>query len=368
LLSKLENGLLKIQIQFYLFSKKYKMNCFKVLFLVLFIFFSGFWLVNSNSNSFANKSPQLLWQWQIYSYGNKIIKEKNINITYDWIEGTICNKFKMDYKLDVKNQTITSLNITHTEKFCDLILNELENLFLNLTGNKYEYKNDSIKIFTDSGIVFLLRPDNKSNPQDSRCIFDWGIIHEWNCEFEDWKICNINDYFEGICKKSSYSKINSELIAAYNWSYSKQITTMQDYYLAKADKPITRAELAKMIVWFSTNVMNKEVPQKNKCKFNDIWNIDPNLEIAILQICNLWIMWKWIKTFRPNDYVTRAEFGTVLSRTLWWNENEWWSIYYENHLKMLKLKWIMNKIDFPLNKEIKGYVMLMLMRADKMFY
>ena len=78
----------------------------------------------------------------------------------------------MDYKLDVKNQTITSLNITYTEKFCDLILNELENLFLNLTGNKYEYKNDSIKIFTDSGIVFLLRPDNKSNPQDSRCIFD----------------------------------------------------------------------------------------------------------------------------------------------------------------------------------------------------
>ena len=74
-------------------------------------------------------------------------------------------------------------------------------------------------------------------------------------------------------------------------------------------------------------------------------------------------MGQWITSFKPKDYVTRAEFWTVLSRALWWDKNEWWSTYYENHLKALKSVWIMNKINTPMNKEIRWYVMLMLMRS-----
>ena len=127
---------------------------------------------------------------------------------------------------------------------------------------------------------------------------------------------------------------------------------------------ITRAELAKMMVWYSINVIWKETPTQFKCKFSDIWNIDPTLEIAVLQACDLWIMWQWITEFRPNDTVTRAEFWTVLSRALWWNKYEWWITYYQNHLKALKGYWIMNNISSPMDKEIRWYVMLMLMRSS----
>jgi len=74
-------------------------------------------------------------------------------------------------------------------------------------------------------------------------------------------------------------------------------------------------------------------------------------------------MGQWVTSFKPKDFVTRAEFWTVLSRALRWDKNEWWSTYYQNHLKALKAEWIMNKIDTPMNKEVRGYVMLMLMRS-----
>ena len=101
----------------------------------------------------------------------------------------------------------------------------------------------------------------------------------------------------------------------------------------------------------------------NKALFVLNSNINPDLVQSVTESCQLWLMWQWISDFRPKDSVTRAEFWTVLSRALWWDENEWWSTYYENHLKALKAEWIMNKIDTPMDKEVRGYVMLMLMRS-----
>jgi hypothetical protein len=37
--------------------------------------------------------------------------------------------------------------------------------------------------------------------------------------------------------------------------------------------------------------------------------------------CQLGLMGQNVETFKPNDIVTRAEFGTVLSRILRGNEN-----------------------------------------------
>ena len=78
-------------------------------------------------------------------------------------------------------------------------------------------------------------------------------------------------------------------------------------------------------------------------------------------------MWQWVTSFRPKDFVTRAEFGVVLSRALWWDKNEGWNTFYENHLKALKGEWIMNNISSPMDKEIRWYVMLMLMRSPTEF-
>ena len=46
-------------------------------------------------------------------------------------------------------------------------------------------------------------------------------------------------------------------------------------------------------------------------------------------------MWIWIENFRPFDLVTRAEFGTALSRMLFGLE-DWTDSYYSTHLAKLK--------------------------------
>ena len=124
---------------------------------------------------------------------------------------------------------------------------------------------------------------------------------------------------------------------------------------------ITREEIAKMISNFATNTLWKTPDTSKPCLFIDS-NINPDLVESVTKSCQLWLMGQWVTSFRPKDSVTRAEFWTVLSRALRWNKNEWWSTYYENHLKALKSEWIMTKIDSPMNKEVRGYVMLMLMR------
>lgn len=71
-------------------------------------------------------------------------------------------------------------------------------------------------------------------------------------------------------------------------------------------------------------------------------------------------------TFNPHGEVTRAEFGTALSRALYGDRYEWWSLYYAKYLDALKAAGIMNDIVNPENiKEPRWYAMLMFMRAGK---
>ena len=154
----------------------------------------------------------------------------------------------------------------------------------------------------------------------------------------------------------------SELQNAYEWAYINGITTMNSIEKANMKWNITREEMAKMISNYAVNILWKTPDTTKDCLFIDS-NINPDLVKSVTKSCQLWLMGQWVSSFRPKDSVTRAEFWTVLSRALWWNKNEWWSTYYENHLKALKSEWIMSKIDTPSNKEVRGYVMLMLMRS-----
>ena len=162
--------------------------------------------------------------------------------------------------------------------------------------------------------------------------------------------------------KEEVKKFWLKKIKAYYWSLSSGITTMKSVKKAKLDQYITRAEMAKMISNYAKNILWKTPDTTKACLFLNS-NVSADLVQYMTESCQLWLMWQWITDFRPNDYVTRAEFWTVLSRALWWNKNEWWSTYYENHLKALKSEWIMSKIDTPSSKEVRGYVMLMLMRS-----
>ena len=77
-------------------------------------------------------------------------------------------------------------------------------------------------------------------------------------------------------------------------------------------------------------------------------------------------MGQGITAFRPYDTISRAEFGTALSRVLWGDKYEGGTPYYANHLNALKSAAIMNQIaNAESTKEIRGYVMLMLMRSEE---
>lgn len=70
--------------------------------------------------------------------------------------------------------------------------------------------------------------------------------------------------------------------------------------------------------------------------------------------------------FDPNAVVTRAQFGTVLSRVSRGEKYDSSTLYYEDHLEALKASGIMKNITNPeRTKELRGWVMLMLMRAAK---
>jgi hypothetical protein len=77
-----------------------------------------------------------------------------------------------------------------------------------------------------------------------------------------------------------------------------------------------------------------------------------------------------IEKFNPNGLVTRAEFGTAFSRALNGGDAEKLAEmnkadpYYKEHLNFLKEEGIMTKIDTPTQLEVRGYVMLMMMRSD----
>jgi hypothetical protein len=121
--------------------------------------------------------------------------------------------------------------------------------------------------------------------------------------------------------------------------------------------------MAKMMATYAIEMMGSVVDTWRTCTFNDIGDQTEEMKSYIKLSCQLGIMWVGVTSFNPNWLVTRAEFGTVLSRILYGNTYNDWAFYYSNHLKILKEKWII-KDDNPKLEELRGYVMLMLMRAE----
>ena len=205
---------------------------------------------------------------------------------------------------------------------------------------------------------------------EDRCNLDWWKVY-WNeCMFDlneillwgAWNnFCSLWNYFNWNCKRPENKDFSQEMIAAYNWSYSKWITTMETIKQANTDKEITRAELAKMISNYAKNVLWKTPDTTKTCLFLNS-NVSADLVQYMTESCQLWLMWQGISDFRPNDSVTRAEFWTVLSRMLF-NTEDWTDKYYSTHLAKLKSEWIISN-DNPDLKELRWFVMLMLMRSD----
>ena len=160
--------------------------------------------------------------------------------------------------------------------------------------------------------------------------------------------------------------------AAYDYAYKNDITTMTSIDKANMEWNLTRIAMAKMLSNYAINILWLTPDTTKNCYFSDVSSdLDKQYDNWVTKACQLWLMGVWIDKFYPNWIVTRAEFWTVLSRAL--NAKDTTKLnrmnnanpYYSEHLNYLKEEWIMNNISNPNSLEMRGWVMIMLMRADK---
>ncbi len=177
------------------------------------------------------------------------------------------------------------------------------------------------------------------------------------------------EQLEKALASAENSNVDQELKDAYIYAFLKGITTQATIDDAQLDRGVTRAEMAKMMVIFATKVLWKEKVKTGTVQYADVDSSLGDLADYIQLACQLQIMGidangNPIKNFNPHGEVTRAEFATVLSRILYGSEhNQEWADFYSKHLEALKEASIL-KNTTPTMKELRGWVMLMLMRTS----
>lgn len=157
---------------------------------------------------------------------------------------------------------------------------------------------------------------------------------------------------------------NEELTDAYAYASTIGATTQATIDAANMYGTLIRSHMAKMLSEYAKEVLDRTPDTTKTCLFTDISNESEEMKGYILEACQLGLMGVGITAFNPNGVVTRAEFGTVLSRALYGDANNGGEPYYKKHLEALEEAGIMKQISNPTMKEIRGYVMLMMMRAD----
>jgi len=162
---------------------------------------------------------------------------------------------------------------------------------------------------------------------------------------------------------ASYS---DELQGAYDYAYGMGVTTQSSIENANMYGSLIRSHMAKMMVKFAKEVYGRTADTSLACEFTDVANQSDEMKGYITEACQMGLMGVGITAFNPNGTVTRAQFGTVLSRVLYGDTyNVDTNPYYADHLQALKDAGIMTMISNPDQLEVRGYVMLMMQRADE---
>jgi hypothetical protein len=91
---------------------------------------------------------------------------------------------------------------------------------------------------------------------------------------------------------------------------------------ANINGSLLRAHMAKMMVNYTKEVLGKTPDTNIVCVFTDIDDQSTELQGYIEEACQLGLMGVDTTEFNPNGTVTRAQFGTVLSRALYGTTNE----------------------------------------------
>lgn len=80
--------------------------------------------------------------------------------------------------------------------------------------------------------------------------------------------------------------------------------------------------MAKMISNFAITLGGLTPNTGANCDFTDITSQSAEMKFYIKLSCQLGLMGQGITKFDPTAVVTRAQFGTILSRVLWGNRYE----------------------------------------------
>lgn len=86
---------------------------------------------------------------------------------------------------------------------------------------------------------------------------------------------------------------------------------------ANMDGVLIRAHMAKMISNFAITLGGLTPDTGKQCIFGDTANQSAEMKFYIKLSCQLGLMGINMTNFDPNGEVTRAQFGTILSRVIW---------------------------------------------------
>ncbi len=299
-------------------------------------------------NNTQNNNPKL-WQFIMKTWKriHTIIQQDNdaptCDITYSPTKENRVAWKSVTATLTNCSETITWVELTHTFNENDTFIFE----FRDLVWNTWSQTGKVDRIIKTSS---SLKKDSCPDGDYSDSYYDWIC---WTSKDND----SVNEWFD------------QEIIDAYTRAYKNWITTMDTISKADMDWNLTRIAMAKMLSQYAINVLGKTPDTTRQNDFNDVSeNLDSEYDDWVTLAYQLWIMWINMlnNEFLPYNYVTRAEFVTALSRLLYntpdW-EYEWTSEYYTNHMNKLSQEKIITVTD-PTMKELRGYVMLMLMRSE----
>lgn len=282
-----------------------------------------------------------------------------------------------EIEIRVRDSSLITSWITKVRYSADLV-NRNAMWTANVVNNVASFKTNLFAYFA----IWNDKP-TRENPPTTWCIWcGWGIkIIIDECPDGDFS----PSYYDRDCwSEDSHNIVNycwvwrtkysQERVDAFQYAYWLWITTVCPIEDANLDWYILRKELAKMISEFAIKVIWLYPDfSKYECdRYRDIWKESEELQFYMKLSCRLWLMWlhtDWItvkSNFDPNDYVDRAQFGTIMSRLIFgwkynWNEDNW----YIDHLKALRKYKIMKYIDNPAMKELRAYVMIMMQRTDE---
>ena len=228
------------------------------------------------------------------------------------------------------------------------------------SSTNYFYDTDTTKVCS-----FVCKEGYEWNKSSSKCEVKKTTTTTWdNTKVDEPKVEENNENAWTDIGGTPSKEFSKEFNDAYQFAYKNWITTMNSIEKADMYAPLTRVAMAKMLSQYAINVLGK-TPDTTKVvpTFPDVdeqLNKDYNDWVTLAY--QLGIMWIWIEEFRPFDLVTRAEFGTALSRMLYGLADGEWDQWYKTHLDKLMNEKIIT-IDTPDLQELRGYVMIMLMRS-----